>query len=759
MKTKMIIKKSAFDRALLDAKAILDNLSATQKQINDAKRTLEDAKNQLTGQLNRAPLKTLIAEAESLKGNHRYYNETETMDIAAFNNALNDAKEIVDRDVPQKSLNNIANILEAAINDLDGNATDLMPLRELVLEGESVKNKPLYENEMDLQRKLSFDVALDEAKAILQEPLATQVEVNSARQNLETAKNQLTGVINRTPLQKLIMQAEALKDTNSYYNETTSTDIFEFKRALDYGRHIVDSDVSQKTLDDSEAVLRKAMEKIDGEETNFEGLRALVEYSNQLKENVVYINEKTESEKTGFIVALEAAKVKLGNPKVPQYEIDQTYQVLNSAKERLDGEELEEKKIEFRNVSKAKLYKIVNGNLTLISGLPSAPQDKENYVVKLVNEGTEIILPVYEFVVDGEKVNAIVRRPHLNTYNNQEGTFEENYKISVDKIILGEGIYTDFNQLITDMKNNPTKEFKIGSDLVATEALGETYVNGAFRGKLKSVDGKRYSIISLKKPLFNELSNAVIDNISFKDVNIIGTRHTATIALTANNSTISNLDVRGRIEFKPNRLDTRYIGGLVATGSNATLSKNYVDLEINAVDKSSGQIVGGLMGRLAFGTIEKNIIKGTLVLTEPKNSLNSKVSAIVGGEFNANIRNNAVNMQVSHNTNPYMGTGIVRDFNETKETQLRQEWGFENYTINDNSDVGMPTSFVGVEGYSQDKELAYKNIAKLLPLYDKKTIVKEGNKLHRDSIFLTNEIEALVTMSGNRFNPSYFDKE
>ncbi|MTV80976.1 hypothetical protein GM546_14155, partial [Streptococcus pneumoniae] len=79
----------------------------------------------------------------------------------------------------------------------------------------------------------------------------------------------------------------------------------------------------------------------------------------------------------------------------------------------------------------------------------------------------------------------------------------------------------------TDMNSRPDGTFILGATMNAREfELGEnqeSYVTKNFTGTLiGSHQGKHYAIYNLKKPLFNTLNNATIQNLTLKDVNISG---------------------------------------------------------------------------------------------------------------------------------------------------------------------------------------------------------------------------------------------
>ena len=77
------------------------------------------------------------------------------------------------------------------------------------------------------------------------------------------------------------------------------------------------------------------------------------------------------------------------------------------------------------------------------------------------------------------------------------------------------------------MNSNPSGTFYLGATMNARELEladgAESYIKGTFTGKLIGKnDEKYYAIYNLKKPLFDTLSNATVQDLSLKDANVSG---------------------------------------------------------------------------------------------------------------------------------------------------------------------------------------------------------------------------------------------
>ena len=117
----------------------------------------------------------------------------------------------------------------------------------------------------------------------------------------------------------------------------------------------------------------------------------------------------------------------------------------------------------------------------------------------------------------------------------------ENYTYYLPKTVNSEnGVYTSFKNLVDAMNINPFGTFRLGATIDAREVElpdgQESYINKEFSGTLIGANnGKNYAIYNLKKPLFNALSHATIQDLSIKEANVSSKVDTATIAKEAKN--------------------------------------------------------------------------------------------------------------------------------------------------------------------------------------------------------------------------------
>ena len=215
-------KKAAYDKALAEAKKVLENAKATQAEVNAALKALEEAKAALNGQpTNKDALtKAATTEAEETKGSPAYYNADEAKK-AAYDKALAEAKKVLENaKATQAEVNAALKALEEAKAALNGQPTNKDALtKAATTEAEETKGSPAYYN-ADEAKKAAYDKALAEAKKVLENAKATQAEVNAALKALEEAKAALNGQpTNKDALTKAATtEAEETKGSPAYYN-------------------------------------------------------------------------------------------------------------------------------------------------------------------------------------------------------------------------------------------------------------------------------------------------------------------------------------------------------------------------------------------------------------------------------------------------------------------------------------------------------------------------------------------------------------
>ena len=155
---------------------------------------------------------------------------------------------------------------------MNGKATDKTELQsayDVANAGKTTDSK-YYNASKDLKDK--YDEALTKAKGYLDNPNATQAEVEAGKQALEEAKNALNGkATDKTELQSAYDAANAGKTTDSKYYNASQDKKQAYDEALAQATKLLnDKNASQKAVDDAVANLEKAKAELNGE-PNFIG--------------------------------------------------------------------------------------------------------------------------------------------------------------------------------------------------------------------------------------------------------------------------------------------------------------------------------------------------------------------------------------------------------------------------------------------------------------------------------------------------------
>ena len=489
-----------------------------------------------------------------------------------------------------------------------------------------------------------------------------------------------------------------------------------------------------------------------------------------------------------------------------------------------------EKNIELRNVSDVELYSLTDGKYKQHVSLDAIPSNHENYFVKVKSSKfKDVFLPISSIVdstKDGQpvyKITASAEKLKQDVNNKYEDNFTFYLAKKAEREVTN---FTSFSNLVQAINNNLNGTYYLAASLNANEVELEngasSYIKGRFTGKLfGSKDGKNYAIYNLKKPLFDTLSAATVENLTLKDVNISGKTDIGALANEANNATrinnvhvdgvlagergigglvwkadnskITNSSFKGRIVNSYETRSPYNIGGLVGqlTGINAVVDKSKALITISSNADSTNQTVGGLAG-----LVEKDALISNSYAEGNINNVKrfGSVAGVAGylwdrdsnEERHAGRLHNVLSDVNVMNGNAisgyhYRGMRITDSYSNKdnrvykvtleKDEVVTKESLEERGTILDASQIAskkseinslaVPTveplltstnkesDFSKVEGYQASRALAYKNIEKLLPFYDKATIVKYGNLVKEDSALHEKEVLSAVMMKDN----------
>lgn len=275
---------------------------------------------------------------------------------------------------------------------------------------------------------------------------------------------------------------------------------------------------------------------------------------------------------------------------------------------------------------------------------------------------------------------------------------------------------------------------------------------------------------------------------------LAGERGIGGLLAKAEQSSITESSFKGRIINTYETTAAYNIGGLVGhlTGDKALLTKSKATVAISSNTNSSDQTVGGLAGLVdQDAQIQDSYAEGDInnvkhfgrvagvagYLWDRTSNLEKHAGSLTNVLSDVNVTNgNAITgyhyngMKVkdtfSSKANRVYNVTLVKDEVVSKESfeergtmldasQIESKKAAINPltlpTVEPLSTSGKKDSdFSKVAHYQAKRALAYKNIEKLLPFYNKATIVKYGNLVNENSLLYQKEVLSAVMMKDNQ---------
>ncbi|WP_173234995.1 ZmpA/ZmpB/ZmpC family metallo-endopeptidase [Streptococcus sp. 544] len=286
-------------------------------------------------------------------------------------------------------------------------------------------------------------------------------------------------------------------------------------------------------------------------------------------------------------------------------------------------------------------------------------------------------------------------------------------------------------------------------------------------------------------------SNTHIDNVH-ADGAIAGEHGIGGLVSQVNNSTISNSSYTGRITNTYKTVASYQIGGLVGklSGSRGLIDKSFASIDLASNATKGDQSIGGIVGAVEDSALISNsYAEGNLNnvqrfanvggvvgnLWDPAGGL-EKSGRLSNVLSDVNVTNgNAItgkdftNMKANHvysNKNNKV-VNVVQEDDEilTKDSDVQRGEVLEDAQIREkkaafvsknttktedfNFSSRYVTDYRSLENADSSKEKVYKNIEKLLPFYNRETIVKYGNLVETSSNLYNKELLSVVPMKDN----------
>ena len=293
-------------------------------------------------------------------------------------------------------------------------------------------------------------------------------------------------------------------------------------------------------------------------------------------------------------------------------------------------------------------------------------------------------------------------------------------------------------------------------------------------------------------PLGEMFKKSTIENIKVTG-NVVGNNDVTGMVNKLDESNMRNVAFIGNITSVGNA--GWWSGGLVSESWRSNTDNSYIDAYI----KGNKAKVGGLVAKLnhgdnpmdvsAWGRLKNSVAKGTIDVKEPletggllhsnwswglaeNNVTMMKVKN--GGEilygsrdaedddyFGANwVRNNNVFVNgVSEGKQSYSRSSRWKGVSQEEADARIAKMGItaHEYTITEhfvdklNHKAAKADTYKSTQDYDVSRELAYRNIEKLQPFYNKEWIINQGNKIPAGSKLLTTEVLSVTGMKDGQF--------
>ena len=293
-------------------------------------------------------------------------------------------------------------------------------------------------------------------------------------------------------------------------------------------------------------------------------------------------------------------------------------------------------------------------------------------------------------------------------------------------------------------------------------------------------------------PLGDMFKKSTIENIKVTG-NVVGNNDVTGMVNKLDESNMRNVAFIGNITSVGNA--GWWSGGLVSESWRSNTDNSYIDAYI----KGNKAKVGGLVAKLnhgdnpmdvsAWGRLKNSVAKGTIDVKEPletggllhsnwswglaeNNVTMMKVKN--GGEilygsrdaedddyFGANwVRNNNVFVNgVSEGKQSYSRSSRWKGVSQEEADARIAKMGItaHEYTITEhfvdklNHKATKADTYKSTQDYDVSRELAYRNIEKLQPFYNKEWIVNQGNKIPANSKLLNTEVLSVTGMKDGQF--------
>ena len=292
-------------------------------------------------------------------------------------------------------------------------------------------------------------------------------------------------------------------------------------------------------------------------------------------------------------------------------------------------------------------------------------------------------------------------------------------------------------------------------------------------------------------PLGDLFKNSTIENIKVTG-NVVGNNDVTGMVNKLDESNMRNVAFIGNITSVGNK--GWWSGGLVSESWRSNVDSSYVDANI----KANNAKFGGLVAKVNHGgnpndvkqkgRLTKSVVKGTMTL-----QTNNQSGGLIHENYDWGwVENNVSMMKVTNGEmmygsgsvdsgDPYFGFDYFKNnvyvndvasgnvsYNRSKQIkgvdQVEADKRIASFNITADKYEITPyltdklnyvaykeDTYKTTQDYNAERELAYRNIEKLQPFYNKEWIINQGNKLAEGSNLLTKEVLSVTGMKNGQF--------
>ena len=766
---------AALEAAKNAAQTVEDNATATQTQIDEAAKKLKEAIAALN--VDKTKLQEQIKDAAT-KQEADYSPKTWN----DFKNAEIKAKEINNQTTPLPKQSEIDTATKALQDAIKALAVDKTALQNAINTANSKRKE-----EYTTQTWKALEEALAAANTVNADDATTQSKVNVATEKLEQAIKNLVPLTEKPILKFVNTDKKVLdKEVVAKYSleNPTKTKIKSITATLKKDGEVV------KTIDLSENNLDALLDN----------LKYFQEYT--LSTTMVYDRGNGEETET-----LEDQPIQLDLKKVEIKNIKETSLIsVDDAGNETDISLLSEnpgnvaplylrvttQDNKVTRLSVDKVEEVVKDGKTLYKVTATAPDLVQHTdSTKLANE--------YVHYFEKQKLK------EGNVYYSFNELVKDMQANPNGEFKLG----ADLNaaNVKPNGKSYVTKPFK--GKLLSNDG-GRYTIHNTERPLFGNIEGGsvrdiNFSNVNINMPGDNQVApianiiknGAVIENVKVTG-NVVGRDWVSGfIDKIDGNGTLRNVAFIGNVTSVGN--GGQYLSGIVGENWKGLVERAYVDANITGKKAKAAGVVywsqnGGNNNTVGKeGAIKKSVAKGNITVDEP-----IKVGGFIGSNHALGSVEDSVSMMKVNKGNGeifygsedidddggyWSGMRLNRNLVVNGVSEGKSSYGFSkqqhriksvsqeeadtkiassgitahNYEINEpvvntlNNIKPKADTYKDTQDYKADRELAYRNIEKLQPFYNKEWIINQGNKIPADSKLLTTEVLSVTGMKDGQF--------